>query len=123
MYDGDEARSAAVEKEEQADLGEDTVDSADSQRTDMVQLRDPPTFQPVSLTKSQEMAFKNVEKLQEQLESLVEAGGSESRGSESESEYVKTETTDEADKKSKKTQESPFKSELGKDSDKMINCS
>ena len=89
------------------------MDSADLQLTDAVQLRDPPTSQSVSLTKSQEVAFEKVEKLQEQLESLEEAGGSEGHSGASSREgggQDEAEMSDEV--KSKKAQESPFKSEL-----------
>lgn len=97
----------AVEKQEQQiESAEDSTDG----KEEAVQLRDPPTSQPLALTKSQEVAFEKVEKLQTQLESLVEASKKESSQEGSEEEEEAKKITEGADEKSKKAKESPFRS-------------
>ena len=46
----------------------------EAEETDEVFVREPPTSRPLLLTQSQEATFESVEKLQAQLENLVEKG-------------------------------------------------
>ena len=50
------------------------MNEMEAEQTDEVLIREPPSSRPLPLTRSQEATFESVEKLQAQLQNLVEKG-------------------------------------------------